>query len=295
MPSVEQVIEDIELNEALKALGITRFWKHSSVLQITINENTLLTFDVESKVQKTLSNFKKAPKEVELNGKILNEIKLILPRDYVNFLRFDVKSQASKKQGEGNKPVESARIAVNLAREFCQELFIDNLGSHMLAIKVGEHIEVVPIKTSKFKNWLSKLYYDVTLAQAKSQQERELSDNNANSNNNNTERKLFEGVGGDVLSTEALSKSLRVIIGQAEFSGKPRKQLYLRTAKTDDGTIYYDLTNPKWHCIKINHEGWSIISSPPIFRRYSHQMEQDIPDAIYPIDIFDNFLHTAQY
>src|SRR5262249_44457906 len=146
------------------------------------------------------------------------------------------------------------------------------------AIKVGEHIEVVPIKTSKFKNWLSKLYYDVTSAQAKAQKEQKqdgglISDSNYYKN---TENKLSEG--GDVLSTEALSKTLRVIIGQAEFSGKPRKQLYLRTAKTEDGTIYYDLTNPKWHCVKITHEGWSLVSSPPIFRRYSHQKEQDAPD-----------------
>jgi DNA polymerase elongation subunit (family B) len=285
--------QEIPLNDALIALEVTSLKNiEEGVLQLIIGqEDKLLTFDVDNKVQRTVKNFKNVATEEGVNAKQLTDINRILVRDYPKLLRLNPKANNDNKQdNKQNKDdkeerIESSRIAINLAKEFCQEFFIDNLGQPYAAIKVGEHIEVVPIKTSKFKNWLSKLYYDVTSVQAKVKQDTIIT----NGSSSNDKPSLFEE-GGDVLSTEALSKSLRVLIGKAEFSGKTRKQLYLRTARTPDGTIYYDLTNPKWQCVKITHEGWSVVSSPPIFRRYSHQMEQDAPDAIYPIDIFDNFL-----
>jgi hypothetical protein len=130
MPSVGPVIEDIEPNEALKTLGIIRFWKHGSVLQIMIGEKTLLTFDIDkNKVQKTLSNFNDAAIEAGLSIDVLAELKIILPRDYLDFLLLDggeskegkvsssknnSNSSTAREQGEGvdkeNKPA-SALIA----------------------------------------------------------------------------------------------------------------------------------------------------------------------------------------
>ena len=58
-------------------------------------------------------------------------------------------------------------------------------------------------------------------------------------------------------------------------------------------TIYYDLTNSEWQVVKITSEGWEIVYSPGLFRRYSHQLPQVMPepvDAVDSGDIFDNFL-----
>lgn len=80
------------------------------------------------------------------------------------------------------------------------------------------------------KTWLTNLYFDVTVAET---QKKEKSNNN----------KELDAV-GDILSSEALLRVLRVIKAKAEYSGKPRRELYLRVAK-QEYTIYYDLVNSK--------------------------------------------------
>ena len=158
---------------------------------------------------------------------------------------------------------------------FAKTFFLDNLGQPYAAIKVDEHVEVIPIKSEKFKNWLTNLYYDVTVAET---QKKEKSDSNQE----------LDAV-GDILSSEALLRVLRVIKAKAEYSGKPRRELYLRVAK-QEYTIYYDLVNPKWQVVKITPEGWEIIYSPILFRRYSHQLPQVMPEKGATGDVFDQFL-----
>ncbi|MGC2573942.1 MAG: hypothetical protein WA364_20695, partial [Candidatus Nitrosopolaris sp.] len=68
--------------------------------------------------------------------------------------------------------------------------------------------------------------------------------------------------------------------------------MYLRVAWGDKNKneIYYDLTDPKWQCIKISNEGWSIIQdSPVLFIRFNQQSQIE-PNTNYPQDIFDKFL-----
>ena len=82
---------------------------------------------------------------------------------------------------------------------------------------------------------------------------------------------------------------LRVIKAKAKYSGKPRRELYLRVAK-QEYTIYYDLVNSKWQVVKITPEGWEIVYSPILFRRYPHQMPQVMPEKGATGDVFDQFL-----
>ena len=50
--------------------------------------------------------------------------------------------------------------ALDLVQGNCSELFTDQFGSPYAAIKIGEHIEILPLKSPRFKNWLCKIYYD---------------------------------------------------------------------------------------------------------------------------------------
>ncbi len=49
---------------------------------------------------------------------------------------------------------------MRLAKKYCQDFFIDNLGQPHAAVKIDKHLEVLPIKSSRFKNWLCKIFYD---------------------------------------------------------------------------------------------------------------------------------------
>lgn len=287
-------VEAIEINETLKQIGVTRFYKEANVLYLLIGEEKngkLIAFDIEKSFMKTLDNLKKSAKDNGVDSSTSEKLKLELPLNYGKYFKLpeEIKAEEKPQDNRDKEAVSSAVLAIHLAKEYSEEFFIDNLGQPYAAIKVDEHVEVHPIKGERFKNWLTKLYFDVTVAEAQKRQKSDAAEDK--------DRQRFSPL-GDILSSESLLKILRVLKAEAEFSGKPRKELYLRVAKLQD-TIYYDLTNSKWQAVKITPEGWSIINSPVLFKRYSNQTEQVMPLRPTRIaaggpgaagDIFDDFL-----
>jgi hypothetical protein len=148
---------------------------------------------------------------------------------------------------------------LRLAEDQCQDLFHDQFNAPYAAVQVGDHNEVLPLKSSRFRNWLCRLYYD------------------------------FEG---GVLGSETASNVINVLKAKAEFEGSTRK-LNLRVAsiKEESFTIYYDLTDKDWLVIKVTKDGWDMQDAPIMFRRYSNQQPQVYPHKEYPVDIFDQFMN----
>jgi hypothetical protein len=149
---------------------------------------------------------------------------------------------------------------LRLAEDQCDELFHDQFNAPYAAVQVGDHTEVLPLKSSRFRNWLCRLYYE------------------------------FEQ---DVLSSEIASNVINVLKAKAEFEGKTRK-LNLRVASITNNeifTIYYDLTDKDWFVIKITKDGWDTQDAPIIFRRYSNQQSQVYPHKEYVPNIFDRFMN----
>ena len=146
-----------------------------------------------------------------------------------------------------------------LAEEQCSELFLDQFGMPYAAVRIDEHIETLKLKDSRFKNWLCRTYY---LSEDK------------------------------ILNAESVTNVLSILKAKAEFEVVTRT-LELRVTSVEDQpfTIYYDLTNKDWQVVKITPEGWSIESSPIIFRRYKGQQPQVYPSRQYPVDIFDKFMN----
>lgn len=60
-------------------------------------------------------------------------------------------------------------------------------------------------------------------------------------------------------NTKRLSKSFT----------KEKRTLHNSVAKFGN-TIYYDLCDELWKCVKITKEGWEVVANPGIFRRISH-------------------------
>ena len=161
---------------------------------------------------------------------------------------------------EGTKRSQ-AKKALEIVAEKCSDLFLDQFGSHYAVVRIGEHIETLQLKSSRFKNWVCKQYYESE---------------------------------GDIINNESVSNVLNILKARAEFDGQIRN-LHLRIAFSPDllepYTTLHDLTNKAWQVVIIDPEnGWTIEYAPVVFRRYSNQQPQVYPSSEYPPDIFDQFM-----
>jgi hypothetical protein len=125
-----------------------------------------------------------------------------------------------EEQDEGPKETV-AQIALGLAGEHCFATFMDQFGTPHAAVEVGDHIETLPMKSSRFRNWLCRIFY-------------------------NSEGKLLTG--------ENVTNVISLLKARAEFDSEvDTRNLNLRVSSRpeENHTIYYDLTNKNWEFVKI--------------------------------------------
>ena len=158
------------------------------------------------------------------------------------------RASSSNKQLKSNTDTSQgsrASLLVDLVISAGVELFHDDSGERYGRIPVEGHFEIWPCQSNIFKEWTAKLFWDANK---------------------------------DVPPTEALNSALAVLRAQAKFEGIQYK-LHNRVAPLAQ-EIWYDLTDKKWQTIRIDANGWEIISKSPIlFKRYSHQAPQLTPQG----------------
>ncbi|MBI4232802.1 toprim domain-containing protein, partial [Candidatus Peregrinibacteria bacterium] len=138
-------------------------------------------------------------------------------------------------------------------------LFHTPLNEPFIRIKINGHYEIWACKSSVFKNWLAKLFWD-TFAQA--------------------------------INPTALNAAINTLLGMARFDGD-QHSLFNRVAAYQDA-IWYDLCDPEWRVVKITKDGWSIEDNPPIlFRRLSHQLQQVEPISDGDPNSFFEFVNIS--
>jgi len=149
---------------------------------------------------------------------------------------------------------------VELASENTSLLFKDQYGKAHAWAHIGDHDEVIPIESSKFKRYLARSFYEKS--------------------------------GNKVANADAINNAIQVIQAKAEFEGQTTP-LSLRVAWYN-GDIYYDLSNEKWQCVRISPEGWEVVNSTPIpmLVRYN-QIPQADPNRNYEQNIFDKFFQLT--
>lgn len=148
----------------------------------------------------------------------------------------------AKDNSEETKSKSQATLIAEYVEENC-ELFIDDRDTGYVKYNIGNHFEVWPINSDKFKRWLFK-------------KGKELNDNK-------------------IPNAESISAAMNYL-GAIAHDGN-RLELYNRIAMKN-GIIWYDLTNSKWQVVIISKKGWKIIDNAPIlFKRYAHQKEQVKP------------------
>jgi hypothetical protein len=123
---------------------------------------------------------------------------------------------------ENGAKKSQAKKALTIVGEYCPELFLDQFGSHYAAVRIGEHLETLQVRSSRFRNWLCKKYYESE---------------------------------GDIINNESVTSVLNILKARAEFDGQARN-LHLRIAFAHDSvepyTILYDLTDKAWQVVKID-------------------------------------------
>ena len=111
-------------------------------------------------------------------------------------------------------------------------------------------LAIYPIRSRAFKNFLSLLMFNST---------------------------------GAAVGTEIINACINTLEAKAIFEGE-KYPLYNRVGQRDDD-FYYDIGDDDWNIIKISHQGWSVMRhNVPLFRRYTHQKNQIMPNSEKPGD-----------
>lgn len=159
--------------------------------------------------------------------------------------------EGEEEQQEGKK-VRMADLVLEIAIENIKKLFVDEYQEPHAAISVNGHIETIPIRSRRFRNYLASVVYN----------ECEM-----------------------VTDSQVLKDVIGILSAKAEFDGSSEiVKLNLRVAESG-GKLYYDLTNKKWEFIEITSEGWKIVDNLILFHRYNNQLPQVYPSKDYPADI----------
>jgi Bifunctional DNA primase/polymerase, N-terminal len=171
-----------------------------------------------------------------------------------------IAKKGPKPDEEDDKGIRSAAdLLVRLAIENTSLLFKDQYGAAHAQLHVADHDEILRIESSKFKRHLARQFYE---------------------KNRNK-----------VVNSESITNAIQVIQAKAEYEGNTIP-LSIRVA-WHDSSIYYDLSNDKWQCIKISSQDWELSNTTyPLFVRFN-QTSQAEPDRRYDSDILDRFLRLT--
>ena len=132
----------------------------------------MVVFDIDpKKITNTRDNFEKeARRYPDLSKSIISKVSLVLMDSTNNYLQYLLYNKAANvPSSKGNREHSqittlshntAALIAMRLAKKYCHDFFIDSLGQPYAAVEIDKHFEVLPIKSSRFKNWLCKIFYD---------------------------------------------------------------------------------------------------------------------------------------
>ncbi len=134
------------------------------------------------------------------------------------------------------------------------DLFHSANNNAFATVQVSDHKETWNLKSSQFKMWLSRLFFDAL---------------------------------GQVPSVTTLNDQLRMLTGLALFDA-PQHEVFVRVAE-HDGNLYIDLADEQWRAVEVGPQGWRVVDEPPVkFIRSQGQLP--LPEPIQggdPREIFD--------
>ena len=137
--------------------------------------------------------------------------------------------------------------------------FHDETKRAFVQISRGGHKEIVAVKGDEFKYWLRYQYFV-----------------------------RYQ----DIVTSEALKKTLDTLVGKALFAGE-RYQLQVRVAEYA-GDIWYDLSNDGHQAVRITPDIWTVENEPPImFQRFRKSGAQVTPEGDGDVKNLLSFVNMA--
>jgi hypothetical protein len=151
-------------------------------------------------------------------------------------------AKGDEKSGHGEERESQADALIRLGET--AEYFTNDLQEPYAAVSHASHTEVIPVKSGRFKLYLTKLFFEEKTTAP---------------------------------SSESLQKALNVLEMKAIFSDCERT-LQRRVAQ-HEGDFYYDLADSLWQAVKISAGQTGIDKQPPIlFTRAKNTKTQVAPD-----------------
>lgn len=139
-----------------------------------------------------------------------------------------------------SKPTKIYQLAI----ENCS-VFTGTDGATYASASVGGHNEITPIKSTRFRQWLGKLYYDRY---------------------------------GSVAGKSSCEEAIELLGFQPE---EDQRETFLRVGHDKDGNSYIDLGDAQWQTIKVSAKGWEILNRSPIsFRRTQKMLPLPTPQRV---------------
>ncbi len=145
---------------------------------------------------------------------------------------------------KGDQKPTKAQLVLNTAKASYYKLFVDEYHVPHAAISINGHLEISPLKSKRFRNWIAGIVYRES---------------------------------GIVVDSQTIKDIIGVLSAEAEFNDEEPIKLDLRVAaRTVNGKTawYIDLTNKDWEFIEITSNGWRIVNNKIIFRRFTNQSPQ---------------------
>jgi len=136
-------------------------------------------------------------------------------------------------------------------------IFLDQNATAHAAIRMEDHNEIIPVNSSKFKRYVAKLFWDRN---------------------------------HKVVSTETIKNAINIVQARAEYESETIP-LSLRVAWKDDA-IYYDLTDSKWHSVRISKDEWQLVRNTPVLFTRHNPLPQVEPLKPYVPDIMDKWIDS---
>src|SRR5262249_7879294 len=169
----------------------------------------------------------------------------------------DTSGAEPKSEKEKKARPTQAELLIALAKSSVELLFHHQDRAYA-DIRVRGHRETWPVKSSRFRQWLKRLYY-------------------AEHNK--------------VPNAEAVQEALDHVEAAALFEGEER-QVDLRVAG-HGGRIYIALGSADWRTIEIDEDGWRVIDDPPVrFRRPAGMRALPEPTRGGDISVLRSFVNV---
>lgn len=253
MTSTEAVIE-LEVCSSLMDKGISRIAKEGPTLCLELNKKSLRATIYKNDVTRTINNLSKLVKDEDTK----EEIKSYISDNWSKLFPEDAPSEEGDyEDGEAKSQVESI---IELAAINCK-FFMDQFGAEYALLNVKDHYESMPINSHSFKMHLVMSYR--------------------------------EHVSSKPPSSDSINSAILSLQSEAHCNGETIP-LHIRVAWSEDKkSIYYDLTDESWRCMKISKDKVDILLGLdvnfPLFKRYS-QTPQPVPQPGFNPEVFDKFM-----